>query len=177
MPAQKTGINLLSQSEFEQPFWGRFLKWAITTGRYILILVELVVIVAFLSRFKLDKDMADLSDSIAGKKAVLDATYSTEQNFRFTQSQLNAAEILLNSQARARQTLETAVSYVPPQVTLTKLALQLNSLTISGQASTTDGLAILLARMTADRGWKSIDLSEVLATPTQGIGFTIIAKR
>lgn len=177
MPARRVGINLLPQSEFEQSFWGRFLKWAITTGRYILILVELVVIIAFLSRFKLDKDMADLSDSIAGKKAVLDATYSTEQNFRFTQSRLNAAGILLSSQVGARQTLETVASYVPPQVNLTKLILQPSSVTVSGQASTTDGLAILLARMTADRGWKSIDLSEVLATPTQGIGFTIIAKQ
>ncbi len=177
MPAQKVGVNLLPQSEFEQTFWGRFLKWAISTGRYILILVELVVIIAFLSRFKLDKDMSDLSDNIAGKKAVLDAAYSSEQNFRFTQSRLSAAGTMLSSQIGAKRILETMTSYVPPQVNLTKLDLQPNLVTVSGQASTKDGLAILLARMTADRNWKSIDLSEVLATPTQGIQFTLIAKR
>ena len=80
MPARVVGINLLPQSEFGQTFWGRFLKWAVSTGRYFLIFVELVVIIAFMSRFKLDKDLADLADNIAGKKAVLEAAYATEQN-------------------------------------------------------------------------------------------------
>src|SRR3989344_2929040 len=159
MPARVVGINLLPQSEFGQTFWGRFLKWAVSTGRYFLIFVELVVIIAFMSRFKLDKDLADLADNIAGKKAVLEAAYATEQNFRFTQARLNAAETLLNSQIGVRQILETVANYVPPQVSLTRLDLQLNSITLGGQASTTDGLALLLARMTTDPSWKSIDLS------------------
>ena len=176
MPARRVGINLLPQSEFEQSFWGRFLKWAITTGRYILILVELVVIIAFLSRFKLDKDLADLADSISGKKAVLEAAYSSEQNFRFTQARLNAAGTLLSSQVGARKLLETVVSYVPPEVSLTKLVITPSLVTVSGKTDSQTGLAILLARMTADRSWASIDLTDVLATPTQGIQFTLAAK-
>ncbi len=177
MPAQTAGINLLPKTEFEQSFWGRFLKWAITTGRYILILVELVVIIAFLSRFKLDKDLADLAESIGGKKAVLAAAYSTEQDFRFVQARISAAGTLLASQLGARQVIETVTSYVPPEVTLTRLAIQPTLVNISGHTASQAGLATFLARMTSDRSWRSIDLTDVLATPTQGIQFALVAKR
>ena len=53
-------INLLPKTEFELSFWGRFIKWALSTGRYIIILTELVVIIAFMSRFKLDRDASDV---------------------------------------------------------------------------------------------------------------------
>ena len=55
-------------------------------GRHIVLLTELVVIAAFLSRFKLDRDYADLGDKITGKKKrSLTAMANTESNFRLTQ--------------------------------------------------------------------------------------------
>jgi len=73
MPAHvKKPINLLPPSEFEQSFWGKFLKWAVTAGRYVTILTELVVILAFLFRFKLDTEVADLGTRIEGQKNFLE---------------------------------------------------------------------------------------------------------
>ena len=69
-------INLLPKSDFEASFWGKFLKWGVSSGRYLVILTELVVIVAFLSRFKLDWDYAAVRDRINGKRAVLAAKIS-----------------------------------------------------------------------------------------------------
>lgn len=177
MPARRIGINLLPKTEFESSFWGRGLKWAITTGRYILILVELVVIIAFLSRFKLDKDLADLSDSITGKKAVLEAAFASEQNFRLVAARLNDAETLLTSQIGARQVVGTVTGYLPPEVGLTSLVVQPAIVTLSGQTNSQAGLATLLSRMIADKIWESIGLTEVQATPNQGIQFTVVSKR
>lgn len=177
MPAPRVGINLLPKTEFETSFWGRFLKWAISTGRYILILVELVVIIAFLSRFKLDKDLADLADSIRGKQAVLEAAYQAEQNFRVIQARLNAADTLLRSQTNARQLTNIVNSYVPPEMTLSQVIYQRHQVVISGETGLQSALAIFLSRMTNDPTWTSVDLTEVLATPTQGIRFTVTGKR
>lgn len=177
MPARRVGINLLPKTEFELSYWGRILKWAITTGRYILILVELVVIMAFLSRFKLDKDLADLADGIAGKKAVLEASYATEQNFRLVQARLNAVGGLLHSQIGAKQILDTVTGYLPPDTTLIQLGIDAQTVQISGSASSQAGLAVFLSRMTADRTWRSIQLNDVVASPTEGIKFSIFASR
>ncbi len=177
MPAPRAGINLLPRTEFETSFWGRFIKWAITTGRYMLILVELVVIIAFLSRFKLDKDLADLADGINGKKAVLEAAYTSEQNFRFVQARLNAAGTLLSSQMGARKIMDAVTSYVPPEVSLTQIIVLPKQVTITGKTGVQTGLAIFLSRLTAAPVWHSVDLSGLLATPPQGIQFTVVGKR
>ncbi len=58
-------INLLPQEEFAVSTLGRILAWLMSTFRYIVIAVEMVVMLAFLSRFWLewnthDVDLADL---------------------------------------------------------------------------------------------------------------------
>jgi hypothetical protein len=69
MPKQE--INLLPREEFEKKPIGKFLTWALSIGRYIIIFTELIVILAFLSRFKLDRDLSDLNQSIREKQAVI----------------------------------------------------------------------------------------------------------
>jgi len=71
MPAQKSQIELLPREEWEETSFGKFLKWLLTVGRYIVIFTELVVILAFLSRFKLDRDLTDLYKQIENKQAII----------------------------------------------------------------------------------------------------------
>ncbi len=177
MPARVAGINLLPKTEFDLSYWGRFLKWSITTGRYILILVEMIVILAFLSRFKLDKDLADLSQSISGKKAILDNSYAAEQHFRQVQGRLNSAQELLQAQVGTRHVLDVVTSYVPPDVTLAQVEVQPHLVHIAGKSTTQTGLAVFLARMTTDHSWQSIELTDVSATPDKMISFAISATK
>ena len=65
MPAKKEPeINLLPQEEFEGSVIGRILKWGLSTFRIIVIIVEMVVMAAFLSRFWLDAKNSDLNEDI-----------------------------------------------------------------------------------------------------------------
>src|SRR3989344_8016651 len=97
MPARKSTLNLLPRSDLDGSWWGRFLKWALSTGRYIIILTEMVVIMAFLSRFKLDRDLSDLAERIEGKKNVLVALSGNENVFRSIQKRLTVAKTLIES--------------------------------------------------------------------------------
>jgi hypothetical protein len=51
---KKKTINFLPEDELEKSPIGRFLKWALKAGRYIIVLTELIVVVVFISRFRLD---------------------------------------------------------------------------------------------------------------------------
>jgi len=53
-------VNLLPKDNFEFSLVGKFLRWALTAGRVMVVLTEFVVILAFGSRFWLDKEMNDL---------------------------------------------------------------------------------------------------------------------
>src|SRR3990172_11267317 len=106
MAARGKPVNLLPPSEFESSFWGKFLKWAVSGGRYIIIVTELIVILAFLSRFKLDKEISELNEEIQGKVSVLEAELPIEKEFRGQQRKLSAADEILNSRYQAGSTLD-----------------------------------------------------------------------
>lgn len=92
--AAQSKINLLPTDEFERTPLGQFLKWALTIGRYIVIGTELVVILAFLSRFKLDRDLTNLNEKIKGKVAIIQSFEDLEKKTRLLQAQLQNIEKL-----------------------------------------------------------------------------------
>src|SRR3990167_1085348 len=87
-PKEKALINLLPQEEFESSTFGRVLKWLLSSFRIMVIITELVVMTAFLSRFWLDAKTTDLNDSIKQKQAVIESQNNFEKEFRKTQNRL-----------------------------------------------------------------------------------------
>lgn len=88
MPSKKE-ISLLPDQENVNSFSARFIRWISTAGRFVLVLTELVVISAFLSRFWLDRQNSDLSETIRQQKAILNSTGDFEQDYRLLVSRLN----------------------------------------------------------------------------------------
>lgn len=181
MSARKTPINLLPKSEFELSYWGRFLKWALSTGRYIIILTEIVVIAAFLSRFKLDQDLSDLTDAVNNKQQILKHTAATEKNFRLVQSRLDAAAALLSSQNKPSQILDAVASALPESLRLTSVAIATGQITVAAQAGSELDVGFFLGHLInqtysdGSRKWKSITLNDISATDPVGIKFSFTA--
>ena len=90
MPA-KRDISLLPSREFNESVVGRLTNWITTSGRYVVIFTQLIVIAAFLSRFWLDRKNSDLSDEIRQGGAILQSTSSFEKEYRLLQSKLKFA--------------------------------------------------------------------------------------
>ena len=90
MAAQKGSklINLLPQEEFANSTIGRVFTWAMSTFRIIVIGMEMVVMVAFLSRFWLDAINVDLNDIIKQRSAVIAAQSYFEKAFRDLQTRV-----------------------------------------------------------------------------------------
>lgn len=84
----KLSINLLTQDEFSSSQTGKILLWALSVGRYIVVVTELIVIMSFLSRFKLDRDLTDLNEAIERQKAIIQSYGNLENQFKQTQNQL-----------------------------------------------------------------------------------------
>src|SRR3989344_9480970 len=86
--AKTRSINLLPQEEFDVSVVGRILKWAMGTFRIIVIVTEMVVMGAFLSRFWLDAQNSDLGDEMGVKSAQVEAQSDFEKKFRRLQTKL-----------------------------------------------------------------------------------------
>src|SRR3972149_8149847 len=113
MPATDIKINLLGDSEMEHTPLGRIVAWAVTYGRYITIGTEIIVRLAFISRFSLDRKLTDLNDEIFQKQAIIEANSAFESDFRTLQDTITKIQTLLAVPSTALTALNTVQALLP----------------------------------------------------------------
>ncbi len=86
--AIKKELSLLPDSENPNSFSAQAIKWLSTVGRWIIVLTELIVISAFISRFWLDRKNSDLSEVIRQQQAIIKSTQAFEKEFTSFQQRL-----------------------------------------------------------------------------------------
>ncbi len=177
MTAQTPKVNLLPPSEFELSFWGRFLKWAVTTGRYIIILTELVVIIAFLSRFKLDEDLRNVNDGINNQVSYLDLQMDKETEFLRLQKKLNLADKMLLNRLKGAERMDYVESSLPVEVVPSRISITKNETVVTAATLNEKAMGKMLSVFSKDPNWKSVDLTEIVGDRTYGTRFTISAKK
>lgn len=161
MAAHKTSIEFLPQEEWEKSSFGKFLKWSLSIGRYIVIFTELLVVLALLSRFKLDRDLSDLNEEIKQQQAIIEASSQFEEEFRLLQSRLAKAETLSENSTQPVTVLQEISSLVPVNVILSNL--NINDKDISFNAETLDetGLATFIQKLQTSPKFYNVNLSQI----------------
>jgi hypothetical protein len=172
--AQAKSVNLLPPSDFELSLWGRFLGWVVTIGRYVIIVTELVVIMAFLSRFKLDEDIRTLNQDVGSKKNFLESSSPSEANFRQTQARLLAVEKMLNYQWQPDEALLKLAIEIPKESKLSSLLLTSKQVVLSGYTVDENILGKMMNQIDQDEKWISIDLTNMSASVDKGLQYSVI---
>lgn len=167
MPKNKT-INLLPQEEFETSTLGRVLKWAMGTFRIIVIVTELVVMGAFLSRFWLDAQNSDLNDSIGIKSAQISAQSDFEKQFRSIQNKLNIFTSLANEPQPSGK-LNIISSKVPPDIVLSGISIGDTSAQLKGTAGSEVGIAQFLSNLQTEKTLKTVELGSLSTTENNAL--------
>lgn len=176
MPAGTPTINLLIKEDLEHSPWGRLLTWSTTYGRYIMITTEIVVLLAFISRFSLDRKLTDLKEEIKQKQAIIEANSSFEAQFRFLQSRMKTVKSLVSNQAYPRDVLEAVQKMLPPDVYLETLTITDADISAKATAGTTGGFSQFLANMSNSSLFSGVEIGEVKRNPLIGIAFQLTAK-
>lgn len=176
MAALKKQINLLPHDSWEEKPIGRLVKWVLTIGRYIVILTELIVIIAFISRFKLDRDLSNLYEEIEIKQAKIRSLERFEEEFLFTQKQLKVIKDLGVRKVHYPQTLSLLASLVPIDVTLNKLELNQKGLALIGYSLSEPGLATFIDNLSQAPNFRDIRLNNVSRGGELKIDFKLDAQ-
>ncbi len=172
MPKNKP-INLLPQEEFSISILGRILNWAMGTFRIIVIITEMIVMAAFLSRFWLDAQNSDLNNSIKIKSAQIADQADLEKEFRNIQSKLSIVQQIYAA-VPPSQRIDAITSKLPTGVILTAISVMGNSAQIKGNSGTELGIAQFIANLKADTSLKSVDLGQISSSETN-LGQTIFS--
>ncbi|HKC05101.1 MAG TPA: PilN domain-containing protein [Patescibacteria group bacterium] len=163
--AKSKRINLLPQEEFEASIMGRVLRWAMGTFRIIVIITEMIVMGAFLSRFWLDAQNSDLSDKIKVQNAEITAQADFEKEFRGVQTKLKIFNNI-HQASTSFKTLKTIASKIPTDVVLTSLTINSTATDIKGASGSESGIAQLISNLKAEPTFKTVDLGSLGSSET-----------
>lgn len=180
MPAFKKrskNINLLPSKDFEKTTLGRILKWLLTTFRAIVVLVELIVIVSFLSRFWFDSKNVDLGDEIRQKEALI-ASYSVlEKDFKIAQNKLSIFSNLILDENQVSEIFNSIVQKLPADTQLIQISKSVYNIEIKAASISELSISEFLGNLSTIQELKNPLLTQVEGrSDTPFITFTIKAK-
>ena len=163
--SKKAQINLLPKDEFEASNLGRILKWALSTFRIIVIVVEMVVMAAFLSRFWLDAKKTNLDEEIEQKQATILAQSTFEDDFRDIQERLKIFSQMKEKDDEVTASLSTVTSLLPSDIILSSYTLAKGEVTLKGTTPNEISISQLIANLEASELFSDVSLNGITTDP------------
>lgn len=140
----------------------KFLNFCLTTGRYIVIGTQIVVLSCFLARFRLDRQLEGLSESIEKKQAVIESFKQQEREIRLLQTQIQEIKKIRDQKRNPEQLFQNLTALLPPPVFLEELALKQNKISLTATAYSSQDLATFLNRIILSESFKEPTLGQVV---------------
>ena len=176
MKLAKLRINLLPKEELEKRALGKFLKWSLTAGRYIIVGTEIIVLLAFFSRFKLDRQLTDLHEEISQKEAIAQYNSEFEKKARNIQKQLEEIKNIEKDYDLSIKLLAFFEENIPKEITLEKLSFSQEEISLSGVSLSTTSFIDFLARIRNSEKFSQVVLEDLSKTGEEKLKFKLAAS-
>ena len=172
MPAlrRKTpNINLLPTDEVDSSLKSRIIRWLLGTFRFLVIMVELVVIAGFLSRFFLDSKNSDLTDDIVQKQALIESYFPFEKDFKFAQKRLE----IFNNYAYGTSLFSEYILQITKNVTsdlqITRITIDQGQLSINVAGRDERSIATFTQKLQQEALLKSVVITGIEGLPNSDL--------
>ncbi len=143
IPIKKLDVDFVPKDPFYDTILGKILSWALSVGRYIVVFTELVVILSFLSRFQLDRQVTDLNGELMQKQSIIESYGSLENDVREVQKKIETYK-QLKTRKPIKEIFTTLSAVTPQGIEYTTLSLKSSGLRINGIAQSTNALSQFL---------------------------------
>ncbi len=170
-------VNFLPRDPFYDTAIGKASLWALRVGRYIIIFTEIVVIISFASRFKLDRDLTDLNSSVAQKTSVVKSFADTEKQVRSIQKKSEEITKLLEQNSGVA-TFNLLITRIPFDVRLTRLGYTPEEIQLNGVARSSTSFALFIQSLQREQAFKGLSIDEIATGDKRdpGIAFALRLK-
>lgn len=161
------GVNLLIRKGEVVKLHIRLLRWLLSSGRYIVVFVELVVIAAFIMRYKLDGELVDLQGQISEQAKFIQSLSAEEQTIKQTQFRLSTIKQIHKDNADFASILFKISALTPTRITLSNISFNRASptapfnISISGQTPSNVELSVFIKSLQNDPLFSGITLTNI----------------
>lgn len=154
-------INLLPTDKLSDTTFGRVLLWFLSTFRVLVIIVELFVISAFLSRFWLDAKNSDLSEEIKQKEAQIKAMRPTEEETRSLQKKTEIISLIFSAKKPYSEFIKGIVPLIPPDVNLSSISFEGEKANILGLSKNEAAIQQFLVNLESSSEFKNPTITQL----------------
>ena len=179
VPGSKLNLNLLFPQGVAQKLPVKFLRWLITYGRFLAIVVEIIVLITFALRFKLDDDLSNVEQKINLQIPYIASLEPNEALIRQTQFKLSRIKTTYSQNVSWHTTLSTIAAQEPQGISVASINLSHETapsegitFKISGTSPDVTDLAIFLGGLKKEPTFQNINLTSINFNQGQ-ITFTI----
>ena len=177
----RISLNLLHPKEAPSKLPEKFLKWLITYGRFIVIFVEVIVVAAFLTRFKLDADLDALKIKIRSDLPYIEDRAIDEAEIKQTQTKLGLIDKIYLNEDRWQETVIAISEQIPQSIVFNGLFIESEGETsvkfrITASTFSNSDLGIFLNNLRVLENFKDINLASI-SFDRQQILFTITGMK
>lgn len=162
-------LNLIPKKSFEEfTLSKKIFFWMIGIGRIIVVGTELIAILVWLSRFKLDYDISLLNDTLEKKQEVLINAKDLEENVRLAQKKIKLIKTVRDNKLLYSKALNNFTSLIPGEVQLKTLSLNPQTLTFNIRARSASAFAKLIVALLESTDFENITLTASTFDPKEG---------
>jgi Tfp pilus assembly protein PilN len=173
---KRININLLIKQDTPTDFAGQIFSWALTYGRYIIIITQIFVLSVFFLRFKLDRDYTDLKESVTQKQALIESVSDLETDIRLTQSKLGFIKQISSNQDGLLRILSYLSQNAPSDTTFTNLTINTEKIGFSAIVNNLKSFSFLLSQLQKDNKFTDVTLEDIFRRADGRIEFKVNAK-
>lgn len=123
MPSKKE-ISLLVGADNPNSISDKIVFWISNVLRYIMVFTELIIIIIFLSRFKLDRENTDLSDRIRQQRSIIQVNANFEKEYTNLQKKIELIGKLYKEQPDYYAKLISIIQNTPSDITFNSLSIE-----------------------------------------------------
>lgn len=164
-PKLTINLDLLKPQSNPEKLFTRLFRWLLSSGRYIFIFVESLVLIAFVARFKLDADLSTNKDKIEEQIPYIESLKSTETLIKQTQLKLSTISSFRSNNIDYSQILKKIADQTPSGVKLINLSLQKEvskvSIQLTGLAQNNNDLSTFIYGLKQDPIFQDVALTTI----------------
>lgn len=171
MPESGSSINLIKNKHVS--FLDKFMSWALTVGRLIVIITEIVAVAAFIYRFSLDERLSDLHSVIKQKQIIVSLLKQDENKYRNLQSRLALASTVQEKFAKTNKIILDIIDKASDGIDINNFVLNKDRINIDANVGSTSTLKNFINSLKNYPDIKSINIDNIENKPSIGLLVTL----
>ncbi len=158
-------LDLLKPQSNPEKLPLRVFRWLLSTGRFLFIFVEGIVLIAFILRFKLDADLASKKEAIEQQIPYIESLNSYEILIRQTQDKIAAIMAAKSDSADYPLTLKKIADQTPQGIKIIGLNMEKSvgkvTFSLNGEAQNSNDVTSFVQGLKQESLFSNINLTGI----------------